>query len=265
LAPLPVEQVHNGYFACDKTGPKDSSEGRSTKADDEAYQLIMREKERLLSPDEPLRFIFSHSALREGWDNPNVFQICTLREGQSEIRKRQEVGRGLRLARMEDGFRCEDPKINRLTLVANESFADFARQLQSELEDECGVCFEGRIQNKRERRKLTPNKQRLLSEEFQALWERISQKTRYHVEFSTDELIAAAARVLRNEPEVSAPQVVVKKSEVVISSAGVEEAPRAARPGMRATDLPPVPDVIGYLQRETELTRSTIVAILIAS
>jgi len=265
LAPLPVEQVHNGYFACDKAGPKDSSEGRSTKADDEAYQLIMREKERLLSPDEPLRFIFSHSALREGWDNPNVFQICTLREGQSEIRKRQEVGRGLRLARMEDGFRCEDPKINRLTLVANESFADFARQLQSELEDECGVCFEGRIQNKRERRKLTPNKQRLLSEEFQALWERISQKTRYHVEFSTDELIAAAARVLRNEPEVSAPQVVVKKSEVVISSAGVEEAPRATRPGMRATDLPPVPDVIGYLQRETELTRSTIVAILIAS
>lgn len=265
LAPLPAEQVHNGYFACDKQGPKDSNEGRSNKADDEAYQLIMRDKERLLSPDEPLRFIFSHSALREGWDNPNVFQICTLREGQSEIRKRQEVGRGLRLARMENGYRCDDPKINRLTLVANESFADFARKLQTELEEECGVSFKDRIVNKRERKKLTLKKERLMSDEFKGLWERISQKTRYHVEFSTEELVAAAARVLRDEPEVSAPQVVVKKSEVVITTAGVEEAPRATRPGMRAAELPPVPDIIGYLQRETELTRSTIVAILTAS
>ena len=265
LKPLPVEQVHNGYFACDKEGPKDSSEGRTTKADDDAYQLIMRDKERLLSPDEPLRFIFSHSALREGWDNPNVFQICTLREGQSEIRKRQEVGRGLRLARMENGYRCDDPKINRLTLIANESFADFARRLQTELEEECGVSFKGRIVNKRERRKLALRKERLLSEEFRALWERISHKTRYHVEFSTDELVAAAARILRDEPEVSAPQVVVKKSEVVITASGVEEAPRAMRPGLRAADQPPVPDIIGYLQRETELTRSTLVRILVES
>ncbi|MBI2512560.1 MAG: DEAD/DEAH box helicase family protein [Opitutae bacterium] len=265
LAPLPVEQVHDGYFARDKEGPKDSSEGKSTKADDEAYQLIMREKERLLSPDEPLRFIFSHSALREGWDNPNVFQICTLREGQSEIRKRQEVGRGLRLARMENGYRCDDPKINRLTLIANESFADFARRLQTELEEECGVTFKDRIVNKRERRKVALNKERLLSEEFRALWERISQKTRYHVEFATAELVSAAARVLRDEPTVSAPQVVVRKSEVVITATGVEEAPRATRPGMRAADLPSLPDIIGYLQRETELTRSTIAEILIAS
>ncbi len=265
LAPLPVEQVHNGYFACDKEGPRDSSEGKSTKADDEAYQLIMRDKERLLSPDEPLRFIFSHSALREGWDNPNVFQICTLREGQSEIRKRQEVGRGLRLARMENGFRCDDPKINRLTLIANESFADFARRLQTELEDECGVSFKDRIVNKRDRRKLTLRKERLLSEEFRALWERISHKTRYHVEFATADLVAAAARVLRDEPAVSAPQVVVRKSEVVITATGVEEAPRATRPGARMGDAPPVPDIVGYLQRETELTRSTIVEILIAS
>lgn len=265
LALLPVEQVHNGYFAQYKEGPKDSSEGKSTKADDEAYQLIMREKERLLSPDEPLRFIFSHSALREGWDNPNVFQICTLREGQSEIRKRQEVGRGLRLARMENGFRCDDPKINRLTLIANESFADFARRLQTELEEECGVSFKERIVNKRDRRKLTLRKERLLSEEFRALWERISHKTRYQVEFDTADLIAAAARVLRDEPAVSAPQVVVKKSEVVITATGVEEAPRATRPGARTGELPPLPDIIGHLQRETELTRSTLVEILVAS
>ena len=265
LPPLAVESVHNGYFARDKEGPKDSSDGKSTKADDEAYQLIMREKERLLSPDEPLRFIFSHSALREGWDNPNVFQICTLREGQSEIRKRQEVGRGLRLARIESGFRCNDPNINRLTLIANESFAEFARKLQTELEDECGVSFKDRIVNKRERRKVALRKERLLSEDFRQLWERISHKTRYRVEFPTAELVARAARVLKDEPEVSTPQISVIKSEVKFSAQGVEEAPRASRPVTPADYRPTMPDVIGYLQRETELTRTTLVDILIDS
>ena len=99
LALPPLASVHAGYFATDKGAAKDTT-GR-TRADDEAYALIMRDKERLLSPDEPLRFIFSHSALREGWDNPNVFQICTLNETRSEIKKRQEIGRGLRLAVMD--------------------------------------------------------------------------------------------------------------------------------------------------------------------
>lgn len=265
LSPRPVESVHNGYFARDKEGPKDSSEGRSTKADDEAYQLIMRDKERLLSPDEPLRFIFSHSALREGWDNPNVFQICTLREGQSEIRKRQEVGRGLRLARQEDGFRCEDPKVNRLTLIANESFAEFARRLQSELEEECGVAFKDRIVNKRERRKVRLNKARFLSEDFRQLWERICHKTRYQVEFPTDDLIARAARVLKDEPDVGTPQIAIIRSEVKITAEGVEEAPRKAGYHALSHYQPALPDIIGHLQRETELTRSTLVNILISS
>ena len=265
LNPLPVESVHNGYFARDKEGPRDSNEGKSTKADDEAYQLIMREKERLLSPDEPLRFIFSHSALREGWDNPNVFQICTLRESQSEVRKRQEIGRGLRLARMENGFRCDDPKINRLTLIANESFADFARQLQTEFEEECGVSFKDRIVNKRERRKVALRKERYLSEEFRELWERISQKTSYRVDFPTEALVAKAVCAFKDEPEVSAPQISVTRSQVIFSAEGVEEAPRAMRNTALAGYRPPLPDIIGYLQRETELTRSTLVEILMRS
>lgn len=263
LAPLPVEQVHNGYFARDKEGPKDSSEGRATKADDEAYQLIMREKERLLSPDEPLRFIFSHSALREGWDNPNVFQICTLREGQSEVRKRQEIGRGLRLARIEDGLRCEDPKVNRLTLIANESFADFARQLQTEFEEECGVKFEGRIVNKRERRKVALRKGWKVDENFLQLWERISHKTRYRVEFPTDELIARVVRIWQDEPDVAAPAIEISKKAVAMTAHGVEE---AATLVSRATGLgeyrPPLPDIVGHLQRATELTRSTLAEVL---
>lgn len=162
LNPLPVEKVHNGYFAEDKGKAKDSSEGRSTKADDEAYALIMQKKEQLLSMGEPLRFIFSHSALREGWDNPNVFQICSLREISTERERRQTIGRGLRLPVRENGERCFDPLINRLTVVASESFKEFAKKLQDEMEKECGVNFEGRILNKRERRKGVLNKQRLL-------------------------------------------------------------------------------------------------------
>jgi type III restriction enzyme len=260
---LPVEQVHNGYFARDKEGPRDSSETRTTKADDEAYQLIMREKERLLSPDEPLRFIFSHSALREGWDNPNVFQICTLREGQSEVRKRQEIGRGLRLARIEDGTRCDDPKINRLTLIANESFADFARQLQTEFEEDCGVKFEGRIANKRDRKRIRLRKERFLSEEFQALWDKIKHKTRYRVEFPTAELIDSAVRIWQDEPAVSAPAITVSKTRLAaITAEGVSEEVASYRTVALADYRPPVPDMVGHLQRATELTRSTLAEIL---
>jgi type III restriction enzyme len=100
-----------------------------------------KDKEQLLSIDEPLRFIFSHSALREGWDNPNVFQICTLNETKSVIKKRQEIGRGLRLPVDQDGKRVFDEAINKLYVMANESYEDFARALQTEYEEDCGVTF----------------------------------------------------------------------------------------------------------------------------
>ena len=147
-APLtlsPAAEAHGGYFSKDKATRnkperlKDTS--GTTKADEDTYELIMRDKERLLSPDEPLRFIFSHSALREGWDNPNVFQICTLNESKSVDRKRQEIGRGLRLPVSHDGERVRDPHINRLTVIANEAFEDFARGLQTEYEDDTGRKF----------------------------------------------------------------------------------------------------------------------------
>lgn len=137
----PVERVHDGYFATDRKGGfKDSVEGRGNSDDESAYELIMRRKEQLLSLDEPLRFIFSHSALREGWDNPNVFQICTLNETRSVTRKRQEIGRGLRLPVNQLGERIHDPRINRLTVVANESYRDFARALQADYEQD-GIAF----------------------------------------------------------------------------------------------------------------------------
>jgi len=136
----PVERLHNGYFAQDKKGVLKDTRGDS-QADDEVYNLIMKDKERLLSVDEPLRFIFSHSALREGWDNPNVFQICTLNETKSVVKKRQEIGRGLRLPVDQNGERVFDPSINKLYVMANESYEDFARALQTEYETDCGVSF----------------------------------------------------------------------------------------------------------------------------
>ncbi|MFT4040949.1 MAG: DEAD/DEAH box helicase family protein [Thermomicrobiales bacterium] len=141
-AAAPVETAHNGYFSQDKAGGyKDSSERRETKDDAAAYELIMRDKERLLSLEEPLRFIFSHSALREGWDNPNVFQICTLNESRSEVKKRQEIGRGLRLPVNQAGERIHDEQINRLTVVANESYRQFAAALQTEYAEDTGIRF----------------------------------------------------------------------------------------------------------------------------
>jgi type III restriction enzyme len=137
---LPLDRLHNGYFAQDKKGVLKDTRG-DTQADDDVYNLIMKEKERLLSLDEPLRFIFSHSALREGWDNPNVFQICTLNETRSAVKKRQEIGRGLRLPVDQNGLRVFDESVNRLYVMANESHDDFARALQTEYEEECGVAF----------------------------------------------------------------------------------------------------------------------------
>ena len=140
LIPFDVAEVHNGYFSEDKDGHARDTRG-NTAADEDTYSLIMRDKERLLDPSVALRFIFSHSALREGWDNPNVFQICTLNETRSTEKKRQEIGRGLRLPVNETGERVHDETVNRLTVVANESYEDFARTLQTEFEDEFGIRF----------------------------------------------------------------------------------------------------------------------------
>ena len=141
---IPVEQTHTGYFSIDKKGKLINgkiNKKEQTSDDADAYDLIMKDKERLLSFAEPMRFIFSHSALREGWDNPNVFQICTLKNSSSETRKRQEVGRGMRLCVDQDGNRMDAERVgeervqdvNTLTVIASESYESFAKGLQSEM------------------------------------------------------------------------------------------------------------------------------------
>lgn len=138
--PASCDKVHNGYFSQDKKGTFKDTKG-DTAADYDTYNTIMKDKEWLLSFDCPLRFIFSHSALKEGWDNPNVFQVCTLIDQKSTFTCRQKVGRGLRLCVNQDGERIEDKNINILHVMANESFAEFADTLQKEIETETGVKF----------------------------------------------------------------------------------------------------------------------------
>lgn len=146
LGGIDAQRTHAGYFSIDKKNGRliDSKLGdkkERTSDDADAYDLIMKDKERLLDRREPVRFIFSHSALREGWDNPNVFQICTLKQSGSDVRKRQEVGRGLRLAVNQSGERMDETllsreevhNINVLTVIANESYDSFAKGLQSEI------------------------------------------------------------------------------------------------------------------------------------
>ncbi len=350
----PVANVHGGYFSQDKHKRAKDTRG-NTVDDEDTYALIMREKERLLDPAEPLRFIFSHSALREGWDNPNVFQICTLNESKSPEKKRQEIGRGLRLAVGRGGERVHDESINRLTIIANESYEDFARTLQTEIEEECGVVFgivdqiafarlerpsqgaeasegdaqpigqdasrsiwhslvgngyltdEGEVTNTfdpqnphfvlalpaeyaelrpqvvdaiseclfknravdvRKRRRIAYNKRVQLSDEFQGLWQRIKQRTRYRVEFKTETLIEAALRRIAESAEltqIQPPQIVMTHVAVEIRAAGVQADKIVKQRKKAVAPVRALPDLLAYLQKETELTRSTLGAILTRS
>jgi type III restriction enzyme len=349
LIPHPVDKVHDGYFSADRKKGKIVSlidTSGTTAKDDETYNLIMKDKERLLDGSEPLRFIFSHSALREGWDNPNIFQICTLNETRSIDKKRQEIGRGLRLAVNAVGERVHDEHINRLTVIANESYEEFARKLQSEFEEDYGIAFgrvekiafaklvrpsdpeerpigqehskaiwqnlvqggyltpEGRVQdtfdpknshfelkiapehaelrpavmdvisaslfknrivNAREKRSVHFNKQVQLSDDFSALWSRISPRTRYRVAFDTDALIARATERLQRMPVIQPVRISIARVDLDISAAGVE-ADRILE--QRERGIQPVkvlPDLLAFLQKETELTRHTLVTILRAS
>jgi len=344
IIPYPIEKLHDGYFAIDNKGKVKDTKGDSA-ADEDIYNLIMKEKERLLSAEEPLRFIFSHSALREGWDNPNVFQICTLNVTKSDIKKRQEIGRGLRLPVNKDGERVFDDNINKLTVIANESYDDFARKLQTEIEDDFGVKFgridkiafsklvhvvageevkvgkdksnqiwdelkkngyidtEGKIQpkfnpsekgfelaispdfadinhaiidvvqsyqfsghivNKNNRRTIKLNKAVYLDEEFRKLWDKINKKTTYSVEFDTDELTEKTAKSISRMEKIEPVKIKSIKVGVDIKKSGVET--KEVKSQITSVDVSAkLPDVLAYLQKETELTRGTLVKILIKS
>lgn len=263
LLPYHVQDVHNGYFSQDKKGNWNDTKGNSL-ADDDTFKLIMKDKERLLDVNEPLRFIFSHSALREGWDNPNVFQICTLNETRSELKKRQEIGRGLRLSVNQEGVRIQDTNINRLTVIANESYEEFARQLQTEIEEDCGVSFKGRIKNKQDREKVKYRKGFELDAKFKDIWDKIKFQTTYKVDYDTPELIKQAAKAVKDMPMTRRAVIKTTKTAVKFAESGIVSDVKASF-NINVDGKFRIPDVLFYIQERTELTRTTVLEILLKS
>ena len=327
-----VEQVHDGYFSQDKKGILKDTIG-TTLADDDTYSKIMRNKEQLLSLEEPLKFIFSHSALREGWDNPNVFQICTLNETNSVIKKRQEIGRGLRLPVNQNGERIFDDNINKLTVIANESYDEFAFKLQNEYEQDCGVIFgkvplfafknivqtkedseniwkelqkngfidqAGKIQNTfnplakdfslklpeiyapveaeiisilqdykfdkhikkdEEPKRLKINEQIFSDPEFENLWNKIKYKTTYQVEYSTEKLIEKCIESIEKMDKIEPIMINYKEASVSLESKGIltQEIKFNTH---KVNYIGGLPDIISYIQKQTELTRKTLIEII---
>lgn len=350
-----ASEVHNGYFSMDKKAKKSNSKEKfdiykdtsgSVGADEDTYNLIMKDKEMLLSFESKLRFIFSHSALKEGWDNPNVFQICTLKEaGNSEIRRRQEIGRGLRLAVNQNGDRVYGFDVNKLTVMASESYEDYVDGLQKEIQTETGIIFgqvqshafnnvvvqminnepvflgqekseelynylllkqyidsKGKVQNllrndlkagtvelgeefpphvasqiietlkqtagkldikKHEDEKTVKVKEAVLDDpEFKKLWERIKYKTTYSVQFDSQTLIDACIKHINDRLIVSSGKLIYNKVDLQFTKGGLIASEPSNEYGRVDQEVSVLPDIVSYLQNETQLTRKSIVKIL---
>jgi len=342
------QEVHDGYFSIDKNKRwTDTTESNQTSREsaERAYNLIMREKEKLLGFETKLKFIFSHSALREGWDNPNVFQICALRDIGTERERRQTIGRGLRLCVNQDGARVRGFDVNTLTVVATEEYEKFAENLQREIEEDTGIRFglvekhqfagiitsdedgkptalgvdqsekiwnalkemgyvdsKGKVQDKLrqalkdgtvelpdefreheakiveilrklagkldiknadDRKTVNVRKGVLQSPEFQALWERIRDRTTYRVKFDNAKLLADCTVAVQHCPPVSKTSVRVRKADISIGRGGVvsQETSATGPMAVEESDIQ-LPDILTELQDKTQLTRRSLVQIL---
>jgi len=357
---IDVSKVHNGYFSIDKKSKSSNKKDKfeyfkdtkgNTNADEDTYSLIMRDKEKLLSFDSKLRFIFSHSALKEGWDNPNVFQICTLKDaGNSDMRRRQEIGRGLRLCVKQDGNRVYGHEVNTLTVMATESYVEFVDSLQNEIEKETGIKFgilekhsfanivvaiedgvpiylgqdkseelykhlktkeyiddRGKIQDSlridikddtvdlpeaftedvhifkqilsnlkdaagkleikdsNKKKTVRVNRQVLDSPEFKELWERVKFKTSFSVDYDSDKLINECINAIDDRLRVSRGKMYYTKAMVSMTIGGLEAEESLTQVSNLEQTSEPLPDIVGYLQNETQLTRKSIVKILTGS
>ena len=217
----------------------------------------------MLSLDEPVEFIFSHSALREGWDNPNIFQICTLNRTISTIKKRQEIGRGMRLAVNQEGERVFDEQVNRLTVVANESYSEYVDRLQTEYIEEVGTGQEPpQPKNARTRRTVRLKKGYALNPAFKELWQRIAQRTRYRVQLDTERLIEACAGAVR---AIVIEPITVRTTRGRVDSireTGVFDTTLLGQGAVVAEREYEIPNVTALLAEETNLTRRTLRLIL---
>jgi type III restriction enzyme len=269
LAAIPVDDTHRGYFSVDKKTGRDidgdqrgAGDERGQSADADAYDLILRDKERLLSLREPVRFIFSHSALREGWDNPNVFVMGMLKRSDSSVSRRQEIGRGLRLCVNQDGDRVDDPatvhQVNELTVVTDESYTEFVAGLQRELGEPAGAGGAGGVNSgypvPGDGRKRRPPARQPDNPG--------SETAACPVVFDSGDLIGRCVAALDERLRVDALRYVVHHGE---------QRPDAGNVGFTATGTTAHAgnassavryDLLGELAARTRLTRRTIAAIV---
>jgi len=234
------------------------------KEDTEAYELIMQDKERLLSNEEPVEFIFSHSALKEGWDNPNVFNICTLNNTVSKVKKRQEIGRGVRLPVDQEGNRIYDETINILTVVANESYSDYVAQLQTEYELETGHTddIKERVKERSTRKVLIPREDQKKNDDFKTLWEKISKKTRYKTKIDSKQIVKDAIESL-NKIDIREPRIEIHKGGIETDE-DAEKFETTHKAG-KIEDIQheySIPNLVNELSDEINITRKTLVDIL---
>jgi len=252
---ISVDDVQAGYFSKMKTEKKMSE-------DKDAFDLIMKDKERLLSFNELVQFIFSHSALREGWDNPNVFNICTLNLTISDIKKRQEIGRGVRLPVNQDGIRVVDTDNNILTVIANENYAEYASKLQKEYINEYGPGAAPRISNARNRIELKLKDGLKTNPEFIELWKRISKKTKYSIKFNSDLFIKKCIEEINKKINVDSIKVRITKADIVLEK-GMKVTPKLSVDASEKLQSQfQIPNMIDIIEEETKLTRPTIVKII---
>ena len=227
------EQVRGAYFAKRQTGSSeqfidvDLDETRQTKDQREAlkaeYRLIMRDKESLLSFSSPVAFIFAHSALKEGWDNPNVFQICTLSQSRSEIRKRQEIGRGLRLCVNQNGDRVIGDDVNTLTVVANESYERYASELQQEYIDD-GEAAERPPKPSDARKGLAKRNDQLFlgASEFREFWVKLAKHVKYEIRVDQAKLVQDCVTELNAPSLYPDPMLILERGRWIVQRYKVE-------------------------------------------
>ncbi|MBI4744485.1 MAG: DEAD/DEAH box helicase family protein [Actinobacteria bacterium] len=270
-----IEQSQGYYFA--QTGKGDFTDNeKSMRNNKELYDLILKSKEELLSFDNSVEFIFSHSALGVGWDNPNVFNIATLNQSYSEIKKRQEIGRGLRICVNQDGARVYDPttipegtEVNLLTVIPNETYETFASQYQSEIVEIYGTSDAGaetRNNHKGQKlseKKISQNDTHFNSPSFKKFWKRLSKKTEYLVSFDEGRIISESVKAL-NEITISEHQIQVALGRIQrFSEEGVETSDFRTENRKANIQFAPL-DIIEEISENTSLAYPTVFKIVSA-
>lgn len=271
--PENIDLVHDGYFAQTKSGEYTDNES-SMKKNKAIYDKIMKNKEQLLSKEEPLEFIFSHSALGVGWDNPNIFQICTLNETRSETRKRQEIGRGLRICvrAMGNDFEryhdadtvVEGEEVNLLTIVPNQNYLSFVTSYQDEIIEETGDTRQPQIRNaKKAPNEIKLNREIFESKDFRNLWEQIQKQTRYVVSFRENELIEMCVEKLN--------EIVVREQKIEVKAVQITQLDKAdirsnlinkGEAEVKGKGIKANVDVVDQISEQTALSVNTVLEIL---